>query len=70
MRNSFSYILFLFPYLSSFILQMQMIMDAEVNFNSKNRTRHDLLKLKLVAVEKNVNAVVTLRYRNCTEYVH
>uniref|UniRef100_A0A914RZ83 PRMT5 arginine-N-methyltransferase domain-containing protein n=1 Tax=Parascaris equorum TaxID=6256 RepID=A0A914RZ83_PAREQ len=48
---------------------MQMIMDAEMNFNKKNRTRHDLLELKLVAVEKNVNAVVTLKYRNCTEYV-
>uniref|UniRef100_A0A915AKM5 Protein arginine N-methyltransferase n=1 Tax=Parascaris univalens TaxID=6257 RepID=A0A915AKM5_PARUN len=47
---------------------MQMIMDAEMNFNKKNRTRHDLLELKLVAVEKNVNAVVTLKYRNCTEW--
>ncbi|VDM24928.1 unnamed protein product [Toxocara canis] len=47
---------------------MQMIMDAERNFNERNRSRRHLLRLKLVAVEKNVNAVVTLRYRNCTEW--
>ncbi|VDK52122.1 unnamed protein product [Anisakis simplex] len=47
---------------------MHMIMDAEKCFNDKNRSRRDLLKLKLVAVEKNANAVVTLQYRNRTEW--
>lgn len=43
---------------------IDMIIEAETQYNANNRSRRDLLKLQLVAVEKNVNAVVTLRFRN------
>lgn len=43
---------------------MQMIIEAEQLYNTKNGNRKNPLKLLLFAVEKNVNAGVTLRFRN------
>ncbi|CAI4230322.1 unnamed protein product [Auanema sp. JU1783] len=41
-----------------------MSLEAERDYNEQHRTKKDRLKLKIVVVEKNSNAIVTLRYMN------
>ena len=41
-----------------------MTIEAERNYNEKHRTKKDRLKLDIYVVEKNPNAIVTLRFMN------
>ncbi|PAV60874.1 hypothetical protein WR25_02285 [Diploscapter pachys] len=41
-----------------------MTIEAERNYNGKHRTKKDRLKLDIYVVEKNPNAIVTLRFMN------
>lgn len=46
-----------------------MSFEAEKLYNEKYRSKKDRLKLKVLVVEKNTNAIVTLRFMNEKAYV-
>ncbi|KIH64111.1 Skb1 methyltransferase [Ancylostoma duodenale] len=46
------------------VLQVTCSLEAERNYNERFRCKRDRLRLKVFVVEKNANAIVTLRYMN------